>query len=103
MPDSIRPSLSALADKTEEELADIADAMLRACSAPSSLRLNYVDDPNKSASPFDLQRLHSEVASIKQQISNERSKNRSSTYCWYHQKFGKDARKCIPPTVVVQT
>lgn len=59
-------------------------------------RMSRSTDRNRSNSQ---QRNHNRNFSRKRSSSNQGSKNRQTTHnrCWYHRKFGTDAKKCIPP------
>ena len=102
MPGNIRMVLASTADTASlEELAALADKVMEV-AAPSVAAFNT---PQISS---DVELLRAEVTRLKDAVSaltKSRPAKRSpsprptsdATLCWYHQRFGKDARKCRPP------
>ncbi len=107
MPDNICMVLASTADTVSlEELATLTDKVMDV-AAPS---IAAVSTPQSQIS-MDMEQLRAEVTRLKDVVTalskshQPRRSGRSpsphpptdSTLCWYHQRFGKDARKCRPP------
>ena len=105
MPGNIRMVLASTADTVSlEELATLADKVMDV-TTPS---IAAVHPPQIVT---DVELLRAEVSRLTEVISSftsSRQPRRSgrspsprpptdSSLCWYHQRFGKDARKCRPP------
>ena len=102
MPGNIRMVLASTADSVSlEELAALADKVMDV-AAPS---IAAVSTPQATT---DMEQLRAEVTRLKEAVTSLTKSRRSgrspsphpstdSTLCWYHQRFGKDARKCRPP------
>ena len=88
------------------QLAQLADKVMEV-SVPTVLKVSV------QPSPTALEQLQGEIASLKQvvktlqqaasaQMPRRRSprahtiRSHATTMCWYHQKFGNDAKKCRP-------
>ena len=102
MPGNIRMVLASTADTVSlEELAALADKVMDV-AAPSIAAVGT------SQITSDVELLRAEVTRLKDVVSSltkSRQPRRSpsphpptdATLCWYHRRFGKDARKCRPP------
>ena len=102
MPGNIRMVLASTADAVSlEELATLADKVMDVAS-PS---VAVVTTPQATS---DMEQLRAEVSRLTDIVSSftkSRPSRRSPsphptsnpTLCWYHQRFGKNARKCRPP------
>ena len=101
MPGNIRMVLASTADAVSlEELASLADKVMDV-AAPS---VAAITTPQVTS---DVELLREEVTRLKDIVSSftkSRQSRRSpsphpfdTTLCWYHQRFGKNARKCRPP------
>ena len=106
LPSNVRMVLaSANATATLEELAELADKVVEV-AAPTVAAT--------SATPFpeiltEIEQLRTEVQKLQTSVrqltrqSRGRSHSRSrpapqeQTTCWYHQKYGSNAKKCTPP------
>ena len=90
---------------TVDELASLADKIMEV-AVPS---VSAISPSQDLATASDLSDLRSEIAQLKQLVSQSRrrpshSRARTPTpsppsqdLCWYHQKFGQAARKCKSP------
>ena len=105
MPGNIRMVLASTADTVSlEELATLADKVIDV-AAPSIAAVSIPPIPS------DVEQLRAEVARLKDvvtSLSKSRLPRRAGrspsprpptdpSLCWYHQRFGTDARKCRPP------
>ena len=102
MPGNIRMVLASTADSISlEELAALADKVMDV-AAPSIAAVST------SQATTEVEQLRAEVTRLKEAVTSLTKGRRSgrspsphpstdSTLCWYHQRFGKDARKCRPP------
>ena len=109
LPSNVRMVLaSANATATLEELAELADKVVEV-AAPTVAAA--------SATPFpeiltEIEQLRTEVqklqTSVRQLTRQSRGRSHSrirhhspapqeQTTCWYHQKYGSNAKKCTPP------
>ena len=95
------------------ELAKLADRIMEVAAPSLPTAANpSISTVSPSIQSFDLEKLHAEITSLKEEIKSlrrptrERSPRRrspspaadiSSDMCWYHQKFGSSAQKCRPP------
>jgi hypothetical protein len=107
LPSNVREILASISDDTSlVNLASIADKILvvrrhelpvvATNSISSSPRLSLQDQINALAVRFD-QIATSRSPSLSRTPASPKSKNKCQTRCWYHIRFGKHARKCIPP------
>ena len=114
LPANVRMVLaSTRSDTPINEIAQLADKIIKV-SVPQVASNSA--QPNSS----DIEALHAEIASLKQQINFLKRVSRSphprvtsphsrttspappfsqstDTACWYHQTFGDSAHKCQPP------
>ena len=111
LPANIRMVLASTSEDTPiAQLAQLADKVMEV-SVPTVSKVSV------QPSPTALEQLQGEIASLKQEVKtlqqatsaqmprrhslspHYHSPNRShaTTMCWYHQKFGNDAKKCRPP------
>ena len=110
LPTNVRMVLAAASERsTLEELATQADRIMEAVT-PS---IASVSAPPPATS--EIGQLREAIASLQEQFSvfqaatgprrrRSRSRNRGrsrspsqTTVCWYHRRFGEQARKCTPP------
>ncbi|XP_025834981.1 uncharacterized protein LOC112905883 [Agrilus planipennis] len=117
IPTSMQAILAAHRDLSLEKLADIADSIMDLtdnCPRVAETMLSPGDQLAAQLQQLTLT-LQREIASIKQEVSElryqhkQRSRSRSSSRprfrnrsassgsCWYHRKFGSNARKCTQP------
>ena len=106
LPSNVRTILSAMSDKTLDELASSADEMVEI--AKESIMEVESQDCSLLA---EIEKLRREVADLSRQINqtNQESRNlkhlsmqskdetEGSDTCWYHQTFGQKATKCKSP------
>lgn len=126
LPLNVRQILSVAMTTTLDDLATMADKIMEVNATSSSTICAIPAQPESSQSDLiseltrTLKDLRAEIASVKeeqQRLSRSRSRDASSTHgrrstphrsqrrsrtpkfanCWYHFKFGAEARKCIPP------
>ncbi|XP_036347228.1 uncharacterized protein LOC118756581 [Rhagoletis pomonella] len=107
MPNEIQVCLEAFADATLEKLAESADRMVERLSLKPQVAATIVPPTSESSEVATLRR---EVAQLTKQLKNmstnrsrPRSRSRSRPQatkkhdlCWYHWKYGKHARTCVP-------
>ncbi|KAK5641829.1 hypothetical protein RI129_010376 [Pyrocoelia pectoralis] len=102
LPTNVRAILATQADTNLTKVADLADAIMSTTNPPLGPAVNTLDDTIKN--------LVDQVAQLKSELrgrptnrekgkTRTRSSSRNKTYdtCWYHYKFGDNARKCRPP------
>ena len=108
LPQNVRMVLASTADTGNlDDVAQLADKIMEV--ATPSLSIAAVNTPS------ELECLRSEVAELKSMLQGFQSSKRSSSrrspspapqrqppslspeLCWYHTKFGDNARKCKPP------
>ena len=114
LPANVRMVLASTGDSSLDELANLADNIMEV-AVPA---ISSVQTPHPHLTD-QLSQLREEVSSLKQMVQSisrthtldrrrSRSRGRSptpnsprdsrpSTWCWYHSKFGSNARKCSPP------
>ena len=86
MPTAIRPTLAAQSSSVPlEEVAALADSIISLL--PASEPMAAVTTRGRNASPHKSYRRH----------SSSRSPNRARQLCWYHERFGKNAKRCEEP------
>lgn len=114
LPQNIQAILTSQSDLDLDKLADLADKIIE-LSGPSSSVFCTSSAPMAIAPPTDLlQDLTAKVAELTKQVSALSSRSRSvsrddsrqssrssspssSKRCWYHRRFGHNAKKCILP------
>ena len=91
-----------------------AQSILQSCNTPlddlSSVADSIIDNCRQSVAACSetselkelVKQLQSEIAELKQQNRRRSSspaprQNKSNTYCWYHHKYGKQAKRCTQP------
>lgn len=112
LPTDIRPLLVTLDKLDLNALAEIADEMMEAMHNPS---ITVPTSTNRTDSSLSIKQLEARIDELNQILAtclrdikelklktNYRSRSRSKTLertstCYYHQKFGADARRCITP------
>jgi hypothetical protein len=107
LPTHVREILASLSDElTLVNLASIADKILvirkqeprvanvNALEATSHLSL--LDQISNLNARLD-HLANSRSFSLSRRFGREKRKVRTKSRCWYHKRFGKKARKCIPP------
>ncbi len=109
LPSNVRMVLASSPDSVGlEDLAQLADRIteVSASTPPSVSALT----PSRSSESAEVDQLRSEVASLKQLVKSlarppPRRRSRTPTpppasspgFCWYHRRFGRDAKKCSTP------
>lgn len=106
LPPHVREILASISDETNlPNLASIADKILvvrkhepsvattSSISTPSNL--DFQDQLNLLSARLD--QLAKSRSSSSRRAGRSKSRTRYKTRCWYHIRFGKRARKCIPP------
>ena len=101
LPANIRMVLASTPDmSTLKELAQLADKIIEV-AAPTTVAAVHTS--------ADVEQLRTEVSQltdmVKSLTKSKSSRGRSpsphpqssSTLCWYHERFGNNARKCRPP------
>ncbi|KAK5649818.1 hypothetical protein RI129_000847 [Pyrocoelia pectoralis] len=101
LPTNVRAILATQADANLTKVADLADAIMSTTNPPLGPAVNTLDDTIKN--------LVDQVAQLKSELrgrpsnrekgkTRTRSSSRNKTYdtCWYHYKFGNNAKKCRP-------
>ena len=97
-------------DTSIAQLAQLADKVME-------VSILTVSNVSVQPSPTALEQLQGEIASLKQVVKilqqatsaqmpchrspslhyHSPNRSHSTTMCWYHLKFGNDAKKCRPP------
>lgn len=112
LPLNLQQILSASSEKLDG-LANIADKVTEVSGCAISIN----EMSNTAQNSLDLKSLKDEIVSLRAEIGRisrsqtrtfnrfrssssrrrSRSKSQNSSFCWYHAKFGKKARKCVEP------
>lgn len=115
LPASVQTILAAVSDLTLDKAAEISDRILEV--TPSPVENFAVSQTNEQCSTEDkllreIEKIHKRIDRLtfsrnrspfrgdKYRIrSRNDSKNRNSSLCWYHRRFGKNCRsdKCVQP------
>lgn len=95
MPANIQTVLAAMVEKELQSLAATADAIVdfKASPAPATMQA------------AEINALREEVSALRTQLQRQGQQNRGYTtsndsgngLCWYHNKFGRKAQKCVRP------
>lgn len=117
LPDNVRAVLAVSDGVDLSKLAQQADKIMELCR-PSITAVSLADDRTRPASSAQGQiaELRSMIESLSNQIREDRSRNRFANFrgkrrrssscrrnnsrdgkCYYHAKFGSNARKCQQP------
>ena len=112
LPSNVRMVLASTRQDTSlEELAQMADKIVEVAT-PSVSAVNNIPSSIPPQIATEMEQLRSEVASLTSLVKSitqhrrspspnfrrRQSPSRSSTdLCWYHQRYGDFARKCIEP------
>jgi hypothetical protein len=109
MPTHIQPILATMSTQSLETVATTADAVID--FGPCSTNNNSVNEcsiPHDSVEHqgqrlSDMTSLQQEVNVLRRELQQFKQNSRPATSarsaqrCWYHLKFGKNAKKCVPP------
>lgn len=103
LPPNVQAILATQAKASLVEVAELADVIMSTAPAQIQEARTFSDDSTIKA-------LMEEVAQLKTQLRSRsssraryhgrdrsKSKRRDSDTCWYHSRFGNQARKCTPP------
>lgn len=108
LPTPVQSIIAAVTPLSLEKAADIADRVMEvtpmpvsACSVSSvhSIEDRLFAEIKKLNERIDEISLRRGRSPHRNHASRTRSKSRSRTFatCWYHHKFGQNAKKCVPP------
>lgn len=108
LPTNVQSILAAVTPLTLEKAADIADRVMEvtpmqvsACSVSSvhSIEDRLLEEIKKINTRIDEISLRRGRSARRDHTPRARSTSRSKTFanCWYHHKFGQNAKKCVPP------
>lgn len=121
LPKSVEIALIAVDSKDHIEQMRIADRLWECTQSGSIAAINETPKPTlQNSSTDDIRREISELRSMVSQMfdqhkrqpraqhrnrskSRNKSQQRERPLCWYHHKYGKNARKCIKPCAFVST
>lgn len=111
MPERIRPILS-ISDGTLSKLAEMADKMIETTGTGSNVASTAVSTGSELTTLYEqIANLTAEVRRLKtagpsrsrssSRVRRERSydQEEQNTVCWYHRKYGRNARQCRSPCV----
>ena len=94
LPSDVRSLLPNIDGKTHQELSDLAqtawNSVMAAKRHSSTVKLPIHQAQTTSEASIDLQQ-------IKKNTFRSSSHDTSDNMCWYHSRFGKKARSCVPP------
>ncbi|UYV78910.1 hypothetical protein LAZ67_17000240 [Cordylochernes scorpioides] len=92
LPQDIRAALAASSETSLSKLAEMADNIHEAIL----LTVSAVDQPSTGHSAEAHQQLMTQIQDLHTQVPDPQQKKKRRT-CWYHMKFGAQARKCLQP------
>ncbi|GBM03989.1 hypothetical protein AVEN_139959-1 [Araneus ventricosus] len=114
LPTSVRTILAAVTDLTLDKAAEISDRILEV--TPVSMEIHAVNKNNSNSMEekllCEIEKLNTRIDKLefsrsrspfRRNRSNQRSRgnsrNRNSSVCWYHRRFGKNCKpeKCVSP------
>lgn len=109
LPLNIRTALAIHNDQSLQRLAELADAMAE-IQGPQAESLGRADvcAVKMADTAFGMSEIRKELDSMWREIKAQRrpsprpEQNRSTGYCWYHEKFGARASKCREPCTFQQ-
>jgi hypothetical protein len=111
LPQYVQGILAAQGDLNLERIADIADKIIEAQPCPANAYA-VSSSPPINTMMLQIEELNKQVAALTSALSdrsrprtrpNSRARSTSlrkspkSILCWYHGRFGKNARRCISP------
>lgn len=101
LPEKVRCILAVCDSQDLDKLATQADRILGTFSSSTSLFVSEVHDEKLESLIERIDALESRSRSSRRSNTKFRSQSRGSISnqrkCWYHFRFGENARKCIPP------
>lgn len=111
LPQDIRGILTAQKHQSVEELGELADKLQDISVRPMLVQAaNTVPDDTKEQMKIVLQQVtdltrmvaslfsdHARAGQSSRDRSRSRSRSRNRIFCWYHNRFGTKATKCIKP------
>lgn len=106
LPQHVQGILAAQADLSLDRIADIADKIVEAQPSHTNV-FAAASAPTLTSLIERIEKLSSQVAALTTERSRSRNSSRRSSrsatpdrtakLCWYHQKYGIKAKKCITP------
>lgn len=109
LPEKLRSILAVCDSQDIDKLATHADKILETLTSSSSLfvsEVQQVPEADNMSKKLDViiaridaleSRSRNNMRSTSRGRSNSRGGQRNQGKCWYHLRFGENARKCIPP------
>lgn len=113
LPNNVQSIIASQAKASLEEVAELADRVLDVVSPASCLQVASTSSTTARDTNAQIAALTRQVRSLQAQLSRKtRSRSRNSNTserrrsasnykkynnCWYHNKFGNKAKKCIQP------
>ena len=114
LPPNVRMVLASADDAIDlQKLADMADKIMEVSTPSSVSAVSAPSNDDVKQLRAEVERLATLVASLTQHRPRRRNRSQSrdrrprspapqeqaasKTLCWYHRKFGEQARKCQPP------